>query len=77
VTARAPADAWSGAIARAFATVAARAGDVPVDKVTLELTGGSLTPYERSEIVPAASLAVSDLVVELFSPALEPRRGPR
>src|SRR5918911_2209817 len=39
VTARAPADAWSDAIARAFATVAARAGDLPVDKVTLEFKG--------------------------------------
>jgi uncharacterized iron-regulated membrane protein len=39
VTARAPADAWSSAIARAFATVAARAGDVPVDKVTVEFKG--------------------------------------
>jgi uncharacterized iron-regulated membrane protein len=39
MTARAAADAWSSAIARASATVAAHAGDVPVDKVILEFRG--------------------------------------
>ena len=39
VTASAPATAWSEPIARALAAVAAQAGDVPVDRVTLELKG--------------------------------------
>jgi uncharacterized iron-regulated membrane protein len=39
VTARASSGPWSDAIARAFATVAARAGDVPVDRVILEFKG--------------------------------------
>src|SRR5919206_2851112 len=39
VTARAATGVPSDAIARAFATVAARAGDLPVDKVTLEFKG--------------------------------------
>jgi uncharacterized iron-regulated membrane protein len=39
VTLQSPTQVWTGELTRAFATVAAQAGNAPVDKITLEFKG--------------------------------------